>query len=136
MRSRRFRQARYHARLYRQNPWYAVMDVTGDHTLGGHDVPKSWWEVKVPSYDGTFLHVSGGDDGREVVVHRIEGDPADSRTWNEWSHVYLSMSRGDARRFWWVLTRFFVTEWFGLRRWLYFVALRRVVRRWDKERPR
>lgn len=116
------------ARL-RRDPYAAMMYVVGDGSVGGNSVPLTWWRKQIvsPAKDNqsAWLSLSSGDDAFGLTFRRVEGDPTDYTKWNQWEHVYLDLSRYEARVVWWTILTWFVRDWFGLRRRLYYWALTR-----------
>ena len=82
---------------------------------GNDDIPAAHLTLRIPTEDD-YRAYSVRDDGFSIFMGY-------SREW------HWSMHRSEARRVaWFILWRWFVVgEWCGLRRWLYYRALRSYV---------
>ncbi len=105
------------------NPYRHLMDFLDDNGPGLDGPPSNWRHGTVRDPRGIrdlHLHTDNdafGLDGTWVY----DDDPRKGRD----ARVSFSMSRGEAHRLAWWIVRWWAAEWFGLRRWLYYWALRK-----------
>lgn len=105
-----------------------------DRSVGGESVPNSWASLKIRSnpnvYPGTSRYNIGfADDAHMIQAWAgFEGsDPEDDP-----SVLYLPATVFRRMAIWY-LWRWTVGEWFGLRRWLFYMRLSRNVRKHTRQ---
>ena len=106
-----------------RDPYRRLMNVLDDAPEGLGGVPSAWRSGKVRASGSPYrtLHLRTDNDASELLMSFAYDDegPGTQR------RVLLSLSRSEAHRFAWWVIRWYAAEWFGLRRRLYYAALRR-----------
>lgn len=119
------RRPRWRRRLSRfiRDPYAAFMDWLDDSPDGLSGPPSAWrsWSVRGKGNPTRTLSLRTDNDAFEVLAtFRYDDEPAgyDPR-------VSFSLSRSEAHALTWSLIRWWFAEWGGLRRRLWYWALRK-----------
>ena len=107
------------------------MGWTGDHHPGLGGPPFNWHSGKIRAPRGNrTIHLHMDNDAFEVVAWNRYDDESEGSD----PPVAFMLSRGEAFRLGWWIARWWLGEWGGLRRRVWYLALRRHLARQDRKR--
>lgn len=122
---------------YKENIYQRIMQLTGTKLGGGHNVPPEAKTLRYGVIDNTVVEVKStlyGDTGSDYRVFAPNNDGME--LWFGYGHEWRwHLSNVETRSlFWWLLWEWYAkARWFGLRRPIYYWALRKQVALYKKQ---